>query len=230
MHDGPDIAAIGALMGDPSRAGVLTALLADRALSATELADLAGVTRPTISGHLDKLLAAGLVAVEPQGRHRYFRLADRDVALAVEALMGVASRTGATRRLGPADPALRKARLCYDHLAGELGVWICEQLVTSGAVVAGPDGWSVTEAPPFDALGIDLSELRAGRRTIARTCLDWSERRHHLAGALGAAILRRLVALSWVRRTDTRALLLDPHGEAEVRRAFAPPQPYGPRR
>ena len=122
MKDGPSIVRVAALIGDHARAEVLTALLADRALTATELAGIAGVTKQTISAHLGKLLEAGLIAVEHQGRHRYFRLADPDVAALLESLMGVAFRTGAVRlRSSPREPALRKARVCYDHLAGELG-------------------------------------------------------------------------------------------------------------
>jgi len=120
MKDGPHIARIAALIGDSARAEVLTALMADRALTATELADIAGVTKQTISAHLAKLLDAGLIAVESQGRHRYFRLADRDVAHLLESLMNVAFRAGAVRlRASPREPALRRARMCYDHLAGE---------------------------------------------------------------------------------------------------------------
>src|SRR6516164_9996641 len=124
MKDGPNIVRIAALIGDHARAEVLTALLSDRALTATELAEVAGVTKQTISAHLAKFVEAKLVAVESQGRHRYFRLADTDVAQLLESLMGVAFRTGAVRvRSSPRDPDLRKARVCYDHLAGDLGVF-----------------------------------------------------------------------------------------------------------
>jgi len=133
MKDGPHIARIAALIGDSARAEVLTALMADRALTATELADIAGVTKQTISAHLAKLLDAGLIAVESQGRHRYFRLADRDVAHLLESLMNVAFRAGAVRlRASPREPALRRARMCYDHLAGEVGVQFYEALVRQG--------------------------------------------------------------------------------------------------
>src|ERR1035441_5877520 len=140
MSDGPNIARVAGLIGDPTRSEVLTALLADRALTATELAGMAGVTRSTISGHLAKLLEAGLVAVERQGRHRYFRLADRDVAQLLESLMGVAFRTGSLRlRTGPHEPALRKARVCYDHLAGELGVFMYEGLLERRVLLGGEE-------------------------------------------------------------------------------------------
>src|SRR5262245_50000952 len=119
----PAIDRIAGAIGDPARAEVLTALLADRALTATELATVAGVAKSTISSHLEKLLQVGLLAVEKQGRHKYFRLSDPDVGRALESLMGIALRTGAVRPSGPTDPGLRKARVCYDHLAGELGVF-----------------------------------------------------------------------------------------------------------
>src|SRR5439155_25458225 len=133
MKDGPSIARVAALIGDHARADVLTALMADRALTATELAHVAGVTRATISAHLAKLVDARLLAMDTQGRHRYFRLADHDVAALLESLMGVAFRTGAVRaRSSPREPALRRARVCYDHLAGELGVVAYDGLVAQG--------------------------------------------------------------------------------------------------
>jgi DNA-binding transcriptional ArsR family regulator len=133
MKDGPNIAKIAALLGDTARANALTALMTDRALTATELAAIAGVTKQTMSAHLSKLLDAALIAVEQQGRHRYFRLADEDVGDLLESLMGVAFRTGAVRLLSsPREPALRKARVCYDHLAGELGVLAYHARVSRG--------------------------------------------------------------------------------------------------
>src|SRR6185295_2353272 len=125
MKDGPNIVGIAALIGDRARADILTALMGGQALTATELAGVAGVTKQTVSMHLGKLLGARLLALESQGRHRYFRLADRDVAHLLESLMGVAFRVGAVRlRSSPREPALRKARVCYDHLAGDLGVLV----------------------------------------------------------------------------------------------------------
>lgn len=225
MHDGPDIAAIAALIGDATRATVLTALLADRALSATELATLAGVAKPTISAHLDKLLSAGLVAVERQGRHKYFRLADPEVARLLESLMGVAVRNAAApRRSGPSDPAIARARVCYDHLAGALGVELYEQMTANGTLAPGAgDEPELTRAGErrFAAAGIDLAPLSAGRRPLCRRCLDWSERRHHLAGALGAALLAHALDRRWARRDRrTRALHFSALGEAALLRTF----------
>ena len=224
MKDGPSIVGIAALIGDHARAEVLTALLSDRALTATELAAVAGVTKQTISAHLAKLVEAKLVAVESQGRHRYFRLADSDVAQLLESLMGVAFRTGAVRvRASPREPALRKARVCYDHLAGEVGVRIYENLVKRRAVVPGADGLELSAEGRrlFRKLAIDTESLCRQKRAFCRACLDWSERRHHLAGALGAALLARLVELGWAKRArDSRVVSLTPSGQQALYRIF----------
>lgn len=224
MKDGPHIARIATLIGDRARADVLTALMADRALTATELADIAGVTKQTISAHLAKLLEAGLIAVDQQGRHRYFRLADQDVAHLLETLMGVAFRTGAVRlRSSPREPALRKARVCYDHLAGELAVAAFEAMLRDRLFSAGPTLLQLNETGRawFASLGIDTAQLN-GRRSLCRSCLDWSERRHHLAGALGSALLERIFALGWAKRAaDTRVVLFTASGEQAFRACFA---------
>lgn len=175
MKDGPNIVGIAALIGDHARAEVLTALMADRAMTATELATVAGVTKQTISAHLAKLLDAGLLAAERQGRHRYFRLADRDVAQLLESLMGVAFRTGALRhRLSPREPALRQARVCYDHLAGELGVSIHERLLARRALAQTDGGLLLTAAGHrlLQQLGIDTAALALLRRKCCHACLD----------------------------------------------------------
>lgn len=221
MRDGPNITNIAALIGDHARAEVLTVLMSGMALTATELADAAGVTRQTISTHLAKLEDAGLLSVEAQGRHRYFRIADAEVAQLLESLMGVAFGTGAVRvRSSPREPALRKARVCYDHLAGELGVLVYESLAQRGAFVLGADGIALTDAgrDAVRALGIDTGKLPASRRPFCRTCLDWSERRYHLAGQLGTALLDRFEQLGWARRVpDSRVLAFTPDGEAALR-------------
>lgn len=225
MKDGPHITRIAALIGDSARAEVLTALMADRALTATELADIAGVTKQTISAHLAKLLDAGLIAVESQGRHRYFRLADRDVAHLLESLMNVAFRAGAVRlRASPREPALRRARMCYDHLAGEVGVQFYEALVRQGMLQATPQGAAITPAGTqwFAHVGIDTSMLGQQRRMVCRPCLDWSERRHHLGGALGAALLQRLFDGGWAHRAqDSRVVHFTPQGELALRQWLA---------
>jgi DNA-binding transcriptional ArsR family regulator len=227
MKEGPDIVKIAALIGDHARAEVLTALMAGRALTATELAELAGVTKQTISSHLAKLVDAGLLSVESQGRHRYFRLADDDVAHLLEALMGVAFRAGSVRlRSSPRDPAMRKARVCYDHLAGELGVFIFDSLRERQALTLGADGVELTAAGDivFKRMGIDAATVRAQRRVFCRTCLDWSERRHHLAGALGATLLSRVVALGWAARDkESRVVRFTAEGERALCDVFAAP-------
>lgn len=225
LKDGPHIARIAALIGDHARAEVLTALLADRAMTATELADVAGVSKATISVHLAKLVEANLVAVAPQGRHRYFRLANRDVAQLLESLMGVAFRSGAVRLRGsPREPALRKARVCYDHLAGELGVLAFDGLQGRGVFNDVPEReLELTEAGQtwFKALGVDAVAVSAQRRCFCRPCLDWGERRSHLAGALGAALLGRVYELGWARRAkDSRVVQFTEPGEYAFRQLF----------
>jgi DNA-binding transcriptional ArsR family regulator len=228
MKDGPSIAGIAAAIGDHARADILTALMADQALTATELAQIAGVTKQTTSSHLAKLMDAGLLAVESQGRHRYFRLADRDVAELLESLMGVAFRAGAVRVRGsPREPALRKARVCYDHLAGELGVLAFESLTRRRLLRTENEKLELTVSGRRfcrDDLGIDVDALTAGRRPLCRTCLDWSVRRHHLAGALGAALLARCLELGWARRVKgSRVVSFSPTGEAALRERFGVP-------
>ena len=221
MKDGPNIVGIAALIGDHARSEVLTALMSGMALTATELAGVAGVTKQTISGHLAKLVDAGLLAVEAQGRHRYFRLADDDVGELLESLMSVAFRTGAVRlRSSPREPALRKARVCYDHLAGELGVYMYDQLAKAGTFTVGAAGVELTPhgRDTIHALGLDLTDLASGRRGLCRTCLDWSERRHHLAGSLGSALLLRFEQLGWTRRAKgSRVVLFSDAGEQALR-------------
>jgi DNA-binding transcriptional ArsR family regulator len=217
MKDGPNVARIAALLGDPARADVLTALMTDRALTATELAGIAGVTKQTMSAHLTKLLDAALVAVNQQGRHRYFRLADRDVAELLESLMGVAFRTGAVRLVSsPREPALRKSRVCYDHLAGELAVTAYETLLRRKILEPSPDGLQLTArgAAWAASVAIDTTMPAGTRRYLCRPCMDWSERRHHLAGTLGAALFARVCAAGWAKRaTGSRVVAFTAAGE-----------------
>jgi DNA-binding transcriptional ArsR family regulator len=221
MKEGPDIAQVAALIGDPARANMLAALMDGRALSASELADVAGVTPQTASAHLAKLEDGLLVTTEKQGRHRYFRLGGAEVALALENLTGLAARAGHLRtRPGPRDPAMRRARVCYDHLAGELGVELLAGLTKRKLLRADDGQVAVTPggAAKLSEFGIDLDALDKGRRPLCRLCLDWSERRHHLAGALGAALLARFLELGWARREkQSRTLRFTPVGEAKFR-------------
>jgi len=224
MKDGPNIVGIASLIGDHARAEILTALMAGQALTATELAEVAGVTKQTVSAHLAKLLDARLLAVESQGRHRYFRLAHRDVAQLLEGLMGVAYRVGAVRvRSSPREPALRKARVCYDHLAGELGVLVFDSLERRRFLRSGDEGLELTpQGRRFHTeFGIDVAALARERRPLCRACLDWSMRRHHLAGAVGAALLRRCLDLGWARRAKgSRVVAFSAAGESAFRERF----------
>jgi DNA-binding transcriptional ArsR family regulator len=225
MKDGPNIAAIAALVGDPARANMLTALMDGRALTATELAHEAGVAPSTASSHLGKLEAANLLIIEKQGRHRYFRLSGPDVANVLEGLMGLAARTGHLRvRTGPRDPALRHARVCYDHLAGELSVKMYDHLRVKGLIAESRDALRVTKSGQrfFSDLGIDLDELSHTRRPLCRACLDWSERRSHLGGALGAALLQKLYGLRWAKRLGkSRVVAFTRHGERQFNEILA---------
>lgn len=225
MKYGPDIAYIAALIGDPARANILTALLGGLSLTASELAAEAGVTKQTCSAHLSRLQQAELIAVETQGRHRYHRLADSGVAALLENLMGVAAARRPTRvRPGPKEPALRQARVCYDHLAGDLGVSLFDALLRDGALQRTHKQLSLTERgrAEMEGFGIDLAALGKLRRPLCRSCLDWSARRSHLAGALGAALLQRLFELGWARRVDgTRIVDFTQSGRLALTKRFA---------
>jgi DNA-binding transcriptional ArsR family regulator len=207
------LAETAALIGDPARAAMLAALLDGRALTAGELAAAAGVTPQTASGHLARMTEAGLLAVERQGRHRYHRLASPAVARLLEDLSLLAGRP---KRIatGPRDAEMRLARTCYDHLAGRLAVAIADALVARGDLELSAEGGAVTERgeATLARLGVAPSPARKGR-LFCRPCLDWSERRPHLAGALGAALCARCFELGWVRRREGgRTLIVTPGG------------------
>src|SRR5579863_9602809 len=204
MKAGPDIAMVASLVGDPARSNMLTALMSGRALTATELSQEAGITPQTASSHLSKLEAGGLIEQEKQGRHRYYRLTDPDVAGVLEGLAALAARAGHMRvRTGPKDPALRHARICYDHLAGDLGVQMLDSLRQRKLIRQHKhDIELTTEGERFleKALQIDAQSLAHPRRPACKACLDWSERRHHLAGTRGGALRRRFPELNGAAR------------------------------
>lgn len=216
MKDGPDIAGLASLIGDPARANMLGALMSGYALTAGELAREAGITAQTASAHLTRMVDAGLILVEVQGRHRYHRIAGSDVAEGIESLMGLAARMGRLRtRPGPADKALRQARFCYDHLAGEVGTALYEALVEQGLLVATREGIGLSPAgrSRFIAEGIDLADAEKKRRPLCRACLDWSTRRHHLGGLLGALVAELVIARGWAtRKAGTRQVVFNPGG------------------
>ncbi len=226
MKHGPDIALVASLVGEPARANMLVALLSGCALTASELAQEAGITAQTASAHLAKLESGGLVVQQKQGRHRYFQLSGEDVGALLESLMGIAARAGHLRvRPGPKEPELRRSRVCYDHLAGELGVQLFDSLSERGLIAIDGEAVSLTasgEAFAHD-FGIELAPRKGSRRPLCRACLDWSERRSHLAGLLGAGFLARFYALKWARRMpDSRIVRFTPEGERQFNRHFAP--------
>ena len=224
MREGPDIARIGALIGDPARANMLTALMSGKALTATELAAEAGVTAQTASAHLSKLAEAGLTEGRKQGRHRYFTLADDEVGAVLEAVMGLAAKRGHLRtRTGPKDPALREARVCYNHLVGEMGVRLYDSMLASGGLqTAGQDILLTGKGDAFAReFGVDLDNLNTTRRPMCRPCLDWSARRTHLAGALGQALLTRITDLGWAKREpESRIIAFSTSGKKAFESAF----------
>jgi DNA-binding transcriptional ArsR family regulator len=222
MHVQPNLSATAFLIADAARAAMLMALADGRARPAGELAHAAGVTAQTASSHLAKLLDGGLLAVEQQGRHRYYRLADAQVALALESLASIGAQQPVSRR-SPSREAqkLRVARCCYDHLAGQTGVAITQCLMQRGFLLPGHDkAFEVTPAGAawFAGIGLDIDALRPGRNGIARQCLDWTERRHHLAGPLGVGLLELLCSKGWLRRAHaSRVVQITPEGWVGLR-------------
>ena len=220
------LAATAALMADPARARMLAALMGGEALTAGELARIAGVTAATASGHLARLADGGLVLVHPQGRHRYHRIASEHVAAAIETLGGLAARIAPARPWKHGEPA-RAARLCWNHLAGRLGVRLHERLTGTGWLAVAPGGWEATREgrARLAATGVDLDRAAKAAR-FACDCMDWSERRPHLAGGLGREIASAWIARGWLRRLPAageddvlahRRIALTPAGERGLR-------------
>jgi DNA-binding transcriptional ArsR family regulator len=203
MKYGPNISIVAGLMGDPARSNIVMALMSGLSLPATELAREAGVTPSTATTHLNKLEACRLLRSVKRGRNRYFSIADPDVAHAVEALVTVAARVGHFRtRPGPKDESMRLARSCYDHLAGRLAVGLFESWVARGILRWHSGAVSLTRKGRKFLLrrGVDVVTMECMKRPLCRTCIDWSERQHHLGGALGAAVLARAVEEGWAKR------------------------------
>jgi DNA-binding transcriptional ArsR family regulator len=218
------LAEIAALVGDPARSNILLALMAGRALTAGELAYAARVSAQTASGHLTKLREAGLLAAAKQGRHQYYRISNPRVAHMVESIMAVAVDAPPRHRpASRADEAMCAARTCYDHLAGRLGVSLADVLCAREYVVLAGDAGEVTERGMefLTGFGLDLAAARRGRRAFCRTCIDWTERRPHIGGSVGAALAARCFDLGWIARTrDSRAVAVTPAGRAGFAEAF----------
>ncbi|WP_321843349.1 ArsR/SmtB family transcription factor [Paraburkholderia bannensis] len=218
----PGLARVAALLADPGRAAMLWALMDGSARPAGELTLIAGLSPSAASAHLARLTEGGLLSAEVRGRHRYFRIATPDIAQTIEALMNVAHATApvrpATRPARTVPVEMRHARTCYDHMAGEVAVQVFDRLVGGGLLTLDGDDLDATEAGAarLAGWGVDLGALRARRRRFACTCLDWSERRAHLGGALGAALLERFTSNGWVERTSRpRVLRITPLGQRE---------------
>ena len=228
MSEVLDMAAVAALVGDPARANILFALLDGRNLSASELAYAARVSPQTASGHLGKLAAARLIDSKPQGRHRYYRLAGPHVAVMIESIMAVVAVSPPRQVPCRIEEPMRGARLCYDHVAGRLGVALADALVARGYAELAAHAGVVTGTglELLGRIGIDVDALlvRRGKRPariLCRPCLDWSERRPHLAGAVGAALCAHSLGEGWVRRIrDTRAVAITPKGQRMFREVF----------
>lgn len=230
MTNVASLATIAALIGDPARAAMLVSLMDGRALTAGELADAAGVTPQTASGHLGRLLESGLLALARQGRHRYYRIAGAPIAALLENMMSLTGELSAAAakpiRTGPRDQALRRARLCYDHLAGEVAVGMADRMIARGHIEFGPDGGAVTEEGLSFLAALDIDIRRdavpgSRRTTFCRPCLDWSERRPHVAGLVGRALYDGLARQGWLERPGPgRAIRITPKGVRGLNQHF----------
>jgi DNA-binding transcriptional ArsR family regulator len=222
----PDLTRLAATIGDASRIRMLALLMEGRALTAKEMALGACIEPATATAHLRRLLDDGLVISSPQGRHKYFRLAGEDVANLVEAMMIAAPKRSGKSARQPAMEPIRRARYCYDHVAGTLGTSLLDLMYGKTWLVAEvsdrfPKRLALTAKgeKSLESLGLDLSGIRARRRQFACTCLDWSERRDHLGGALGAALATRLTELGWIaRKKHSRVVAISASGELQLRK------------
>ncbi|MEO6959861.1 MAG: helix-turn-helix transcriptional regulator [Burkholderiaceae bacterium] len=222
MHTSANFSSVKFLIGDPARTTMLAALFDGRALPAGELAYAARVTTRTANSHLAEMLADGLISIETEGRHRYYRLAGPDVVHAIERLAAVQPGTTVRRKeLDPKAKELRFSRCCYGHLAGQVGIAIAGRLQAQGYIQTTPDRqFKVTASGTawFSTIGIDVQTIKPSHNGLARQCLDWTERSYHLAGPLGTQLLRTLCAAGWLQRAkDSRAVQVTPKGWAELK-------------
>jgi len=217
MKYGPDVSVIASLIGDPARSNMVMALMSGLSLSAAELAREAGITPSTATGHLGKLETSGLLVSTRQGRHRHFRIANSDVAHLIEALIAVATRAGLMRsRPGPKDEAMRHARSCYDHLAGRLAVGMFDRWVSARILSWHGEVVELTDKGRrfLVGRGLDIEAIARKKRPLCRTCVDWSERQHHLGGAIGAAVLTNALERRWAtRKAQHRMISFSTTGE-----------------
>jgi DNA-binding transcriptional ArsR family regulator len=211
---------IAALLGDKSRAVMLWCLLDGRAYTASELAICANISAQSASNHLAKMINANLLAVEKQGRHRYYRYANAEVAQVIESMAGLVTLNDEHKRISkPAQNDFTYARTCYDHLAGKFGVDLTTSLVQNNMLLIDEKRYHVTPggAAWFQSVGINPEEGKSQKRSFAHQCLDWSERKHHLAGALGAALLDGLLKKDWIRRKQfSREIIITPVGKLQL--------------
>jgi DNA-binding transcriptional ArsR family regulator len=220
MGDTDMLAGVAGLLGEPARTRILTALLGGCALTGKELAYFAGVTAATASSHLSRLVAGQLVVMEKQGRCHYYRLKSGEVARAIEGLMTVAAAPPQGWPPGHrVEPALRDARMCYDHMAGRLGVSLCDTMLRRDYIVLVDGGGELTDAGArfLTGLGVDLEQARGAKRRYCRSCIDWTERRPHISGAVGAALAATFLDRNWVARIpDSRALIVTAGGRQKL--------------
>lgn len=220
----PDISIVANLIGEPARAKMLTALMTGKALTATELALEADVTAQTASSHLAKLLTGELLVVRKQGRHKYFQLANTEVAELVEKMLNLsASIQQISVKTGPVDEAMRHARVCYDHLAGEIGVALYDALLHQNLIREDTHQATLTLQGEkfFSQLGMDFNLVKQSKRPVCKSCLDWSERRNHMAGQLGAWVLSHVFEQQWAKRDlTTRAIHFSVQGSIKFAKCF----------
>lgn len=213
-----------ALLCEPSRAKIVWSLLDGRAYTASELALVADSSASSVSNHLSKLLNGDIVKVDVQGRHRYYSFANAEVAYAVESLANLVNSKPTSKSLTRlAQNDIQYCRTCYDHLAGKLGVQITEKLISKKLLQLQDKTFVVTQKGKkfFEDFGLDLTKLKKQRRQFAKACLDWSERRYHISGSLGAALLDKMLELDWLRRKEnSRAIILTSHGQRELKDKF----------
>lgn len=227
----PNISAVAGLIGEPARSSMLLALMGGKALTATELALEAGITAQTASSHLRKLVKGQLLTVRKQGRHKYFQLSNHEVAELLEKLLNISAHTSLPAiNTGPKDPMLRTARICYDHLAGEIGVALYDALMQSGHIInhSVDHPHELLLAPPgrlfFQTLGLEFEDLEKNKRALCKSCLDWSERRNHLAGSLGKWVLGDLLTKKWAKKDlNTRAILFTDTGLMQFKKQYGIP-------